>query len=247
MSIFFEIHKEIPREGPGDNESTIRAYKTLKNLSNNPQILDIGCGPGMQTVELAKNIDGKIYALDLHKPFLERLNEYIVHENLEEKIETVNGSMFSLKKHFKKESFDLIWSEGAIFIMGFKEALNSWKPFLKEEGYIVVSELAWVKDNPPKEVKDYWHKEYPMMNTVQWNIETIEKAGYEVIDHFAIPESSWIDNYYIPIEKRLVTLREKYSNNEDAIKEINQSQKEIDIFRKYSEYYGYVFFIMKVK
>lgn len=247
MSIFFEIHKDIPREGPGDNESTIRAYKALKDLPSRPKILDIGCGPGMQTVELAKNIDGKIYALDLHKPFLERLNNYIFKEKLEKKIETVNGSMFSLEKHFKKGTFDLIWSEGAIFIMGFKEALKSWKPFLKEEGYIVVSELVWVKDNPPKEVKDYWHKEYPMMNTVQWNLETIEKAGYEVLEHFAIPESSWINNYYDPIQERLVTLREKYSGNEDAIKEINDSQREADIFRKYSEYYGYVFFIMKAK
>lgn len=247
MSIFFEIHKDIPREGPGDNNSTKRAYKTLKKLPSNPRILDIGCGPGMQTVELAKHINGKIYALDLNNPFLEKLSKYIVQEKLEDTIETVNGSMFSLEKHFKKGSFDLIWSEGAISIMGFENALNTWKPFLKDEGYIVVSELAWLKDNQPEEVKDYWHEEYPMMNTVQWNIETIEKSGYEVIDHFVIPNSSWYDNYYNPIEERLVMLRDKYSNNKDAVKEINEAQKEIDIFKKYSEYYGYVFFIMKVK
>jgi tRNA G46 methylase TrmB len=52
--IFFEVHNDLPREGPGDNKSTRKAYLTLPVILEKPRVLDIGCGPGMQTVELAK-------------------------------------------------------------------------------------------------------------------------------------------------------------------------------------------------
>jgi hypothetical protein len=51
---FWIIHSGLTREGPGDNKSTQRAYRMLKDLPKNPCILDIGCGLGMQTVDLAK-------------------------------------------------------------------------------------------------------------------------------------------------------------------------------------------------
>ena len=71
--IFWEIHSGLPREGPGDNWSTRRAYLMLKELPKNPRILDIGCGPGMQTIELAKLSKGQIDALDNYQPFLDQL------------------------------------------------------------------------------------------------------------------------------------------------------------------------------
>ena len=70
---FWEVHSNLPREGPGDNESTKKAYLMLKDLPENPRILDIGCGPGMQTIELAKLSGGQIVAVDNHQPFLEQL------------------------------------------------------------------------------------------------------------------------------------------------------------------------------
>ena len=122
---FWKLHNGLPREGPGDNESTKKAYQMLEALPKNPRILDIGCGPGMQTIELAKLSNGRIDALDNHQPFLEQLKRRAEEEGLSEKINAVNGDMFALE--YDENSFDLIWCEGAIFVIGFEKGLREWK------------------------------------------------------------------------------------------------------------------------
>jgi ubiquinone/menaquinone biosynthesis C-methylase UbiE len=245
MEIFFEIHKDIPREGPGDNKSTRKAFKMLKKLPKNSKILDVGCGPGMQTIELAKNTDGIIYALDNHDKFLDHLKNKAKKENLDNKIQMISGSMFTLDKYFKKEELDLIWAEGSIYIIGFKEGIENWKPFLKKGGYLVASEISWLKDNIPKEIKEYWGFEYPNMKNIENNLDVIKKCGYKIIDHFTIPESSWFDNYYDPLEERVSNLYKINKGNKEWEEAINMQIEEIEMYRKYSEYYGYVFYIMQ--
>ena len=49
--VFWEIHSGLPREGPGDIKSTRMVRLMLKDLPRNPRILDVGCGPSMQTIE----------------------------------------------------------------------------------------------------------------------------------------------------------------------------------------------------
>ena len=134
--IFWEIHSGLPREGPGDNESTRKAYRMLKGLPENPRILDIGCGPGMQTIELAKLSSGRIDALDSHQPFLEQLKKSAKKEGVDDIIKTVNGDMFNLS--YENSSFDLVWSEGSIFVIGFEKGLREWRRLLTEKGYLVV-------------------------------------------------------------------------------------------------------------
>jgi len=104
--IFWEIHSGLPREGPGDNQSTRRAYLMLKELPKNPRILDIGCGPGMQTIELAKLSKGQIDALDNYQPFLDQLDISVKKEEFTDKIKLVKGDMFNLD--YDSNTFDLI-------------------------------------------------------------------------------------------------------------------------------------------
>jgi len=148
---------------------------------------------------------------------------------------------------FSKRYFDLIWAEGSIYIMGFEYGLQYLKPFLKDEGYIAVTEICWLKNNQPTHLKDFFQQEYAAMQTVEENIETITKSGYDVIDYFILSPSAWWDNYYIPLEKRLVDMRVKYGENDHALELIEFVQLEIDLYRKYPEFYGYVFFIMRKK
>lgn len=247
MNIFFEIHKDIPREGPGDDASTKKAFKSLKGLSDSPTILDIGCGPGMQTLELARNTNGKVTALDMHQPFLDDLKESVNDEKLTHKVETIKGSMFTLEDHFNEASFDVIWSEGAIYIIGFEEGLRAWQPFLKKGGFIAVTELSWLKRDRPKEINDFWENDYPGMKTIEENLKVVDSTGYELVDHFVLPESSWYDHYYYPLEKRIAMLREQHVNSDEWQKALDESLKEIEMYRKYSQYYGYVFYIMRKK
>ena len=242
MDIFFEIHKNLPRESPGNNEATRKAYSSLKELPPNPLILDIGCGPGMQTIELAKLSDGKIFALDNHPPFLKDLMRRAKMEGMLNKIEIINCSMFNM--NFEKNSFDIIWSESAIYIYGFEQGLKDWQNFLKDNGYIVVSEISWIKEHPPQEIKEFWNKAYPYIKIIKENLQVIKNLNYKKVDHFILPDSGWWE-YYGPLENRISLLKEKYDGNEEAMKTLEEELKEINMYRKYSEYYGNVYYIMQ--
>lgn len=241
MDIFFEIHKDMPREGPGSYQSMLRALSLLKYLPANPSILDVGCGPGTQTIALTKETGGKVIAVDTHQPFLDRLKQQAHEAGLAQHIEAVNMSMSALE--FPEGSFDLIWSEGAIFIMGFAEGLRAWRPLVKFGGYLAVSEITWLKPDPPDECKQYWDRECPGMKPVEENLQLVRKAGYELVDHFVLPDSDWWDEYYTPMGKRIAMLREQYAGDPEAIELLDASDLEMDIHRKYSAWYGYVFYL----
>ena len=247
MENIFKLHGDMPRQGPGDNESTRKALNLIDLKRKTLSVLDIGCGPGMQIIELAKNIDGKIIALDFHAKFLEELSETAQKEGVSENIETFEGSMFELDKYFKKEEFDLIWSEGAIYIIGFKKGLKSFKPFLKSDGYLVVSEMTWLEENSPQEIKEFWDTNYPQMSDLKSNIDIAIKNGYEVIETFPLPEESWWDNYYNPLKNRCEFFKKKEPNNLGLMELIQETELEMELYKKYSTSYNYVFYIMKKK
>jgi SAM-dependent methyltransferase len=243
MDIFFEIHKDLPQEGPGDNPSTRKAFSRLAGLPQRPSILDIGCGPGRQTLELASLTDGHIVAVDNHQPFLDALMKKARDRNFSDKITVANASMFDLT--FEPESFDAIWSEGAIYIIGLERGLKAWRRFLKAGGYVAVTEVAWLRPDPPEEIRDFWTANYPQICAIEENAEIIRAAGYIPVDFFALPPSSWWDNYYLPLEARIALLRDKYREDAEAAGQLDVERHEIELFRKYSDWYGYVFFMMR--
>ncbi len=243
--VFWDVHSGLPREGPGDNLSTRKAYLLLEDLPENARILDIGCGPGMQTIELAKLSSGLIVAFDNHQPFLDYLKGRAEKEGVSERIRTANCDMFALD--YTSNRFDVIWSEGAVYIIGFEKGLRAWRKFLTAKGYLVVSELSWLKSDLPEEVKTFMNKGYPAIKTIKENLEVARKSGYRIVGFFVLPEASWWDNYYTLIETKLPSLKTRYRDDEEALQVIACEELEIEMFRKYSEYYGYVFYILQIK
>ncbi len=244
MDIFFKIHQDLPREGPGDSQSTHKAIALMLDLPAKPRILDIGCGPGTQTLDLAVIPGAKITAVDTHQPFLDQLQKRVVAHGLGKRIETVNQSMFELQ--FSEKSFDVLWSEGAIYIIGFENGLKIWRPLLKSGGYIGVTEISWLKPNPPEEIYSFWKNDYPDMHDVYENLKIMQAANYRVLGHFVLPTESWWDDYYTPILARLPALREEYRDDPQATAVFDASQKEMELYSKYSDYYGYVFYVGQV-
>ncbi|MCW4000130.1 MAG: class I SAM-dependent methyltransferase [Candidatus Bathyarchaeota archaeon] len=248
-AIFFEVHSDLPREGPGDSQSTAKAFHMLKGLPPKPRILDVGCGPGMQTIELAKLSGVQIEAVDFHQPFLDELEAAAQKAGVSSRIHAVRGDMFNLQ--YPKESFDLVWCEGAIFVIGFGRGLREWQPLLRRGGYLVASELSWFnRDAAPLEVKAFLAEMYAGMenssaNTVEENLETARKLGYGVVGSFKLPDSGWWDNYYTPIEAKLPGLRAKHHGDADAMAYLDSEEKEISMFRHYSSYYGYAFYVLQ--
>ncbi len=238
--IFLEIHSGNPQEGPGNFIATQHAFSLLADLPSVPYILDVGCGPGRQTLDLSRLTDGHIIAIDNHAPFVDTLRQAIIAAGLTDRITTMQGDMAALE--FEEQTFDLIWSEGAIYNIGVETGLRIWQPFLKKQRYLVFSELTWLRADAPEDARAFWREEYPMMQDIDKNLALIRQAGYRQIGHFPISESAWWD-YYIPIEKRLAVLRKKYHANPDALNIVEREQQEIEMYRTYSTYYGYVFYL----
>ncbi len=243
FEIFLEVQSGLPRQGPGSDESTLRALSYCYDLPKELTILDIGCGPGMQTLTLAKALNCNITAVDITEEYLSKLRESAQEASVLDRINVINRDMNDLR--FEAESFDLIWAEGSAYIMGFENALNVWKTFLKPGGFIAVSELVWLKPDPPSEVLQFFRNEYPSMNSVETNSSIIRAAGYELAGNFTLPDSAWWDHYYNPLQAKLPQLTEKYKDDETALSIIDATKLEIKMRRLYSDWYGYEFFICR--
>lgn len=241
--VFFEIHKDNPREGPGDSASTAKAFSLMTERPSKPHILDIGCGPGAQTLDLARLTDGLIVAVDNHRPFLNSLQQKVLKNNLADRVRVEHGDMFALG--FADKTFDIVWSEGAIYIIGFAKGLAEWRRFLKPGGYVAVTEITWLAPNPPAELRSFWDQAYSAMQDTEGNLAIVKNTGYSAVGHFTLPPSAWLDEYYRPIEEKLRILEQKYVGNQRALDVLATECLEIDLYRRYSDYYGYVFYIMR--
>lgn len=244
MEYFYELFLSLPRGGPGDNKYTKKAFSYLKNLPTEPLILDIGCGHGMQTIKLAKLTKGKIIALDNYQPFLDILMKKAKAEGFDKRIIPKNQSM--LKMDFNNHTFDIIWSEGAIFVIGFQDGLKKCNQLLKNKGYFVVSEAVLLLPNLPKPLKKFWDGVYPEIKDIKDNIYLINNEGFNVLSHFTLPKSCWVD-FYSKMKKEIKKLKKKYHNNKIALQVFEKCEKETRIYDKYSDYFGYEFFIMRKK
>ena len=123
----------------------------MSHLPERPDILDIGCGTGLHTLELARVSRGKIIALDNHQPFLDRLVANALEEGLQGDVHPLCQSMLEMR--FEEQSFDVIWSEGALYFMGFQNGLGKCHSLLKAGGYAAVSEAVYLRPDPPSAVE----------------------------------------------------------------------------------------------
>ncbi len=198
----------------------------------------------MQTLTLARLFPGcMITAVDLHQPFLDDLVRRAENEGLDGRIVPRRPSMDDLP--FDTASFDIVWSEGAAFIMGLSPALRYWKNFLKPDGYLVVSDCTWFTDSPSDECRDFLDAMCPDMRSEPGTEEVIRDAGYSVVTTFRLPDSGWWDQYYSPLTEKIPSLKEVHADNSDAQMIIRGLEEEMEIHRKYSNEYGYTFFVLK--
>ena len=203
------------------NKYTRKAFQMLPNLEK-PRILDIGCGSGVPTIELAKLSDGEIIGIDINQSLLDKLNLKIEEEGFSSRVKTFKCSLFKID--FPDESFDIIWAEGSIWIIGFEKGLKEWRRLLKPNGFLVVHD----------EIK-----------TVLSKLRKIRSCGYKLINHFSLPEDAWWTEYYRPLETRIKELYMKYKNNPEALKILKKYQKEIDMVKRNPKEHGSAFFLMQ--
>lgn len=241
-SVFFQVHRGLPREGPGDRETVERALKLVGQLPPHPDILDIACGPGGQTLDLANLIpDARITAVDAWPPFLRDLENRAARAGVTDRIRAMQGDMATLP--FEPAGFDLVWCEGAAYIMGFPQALAAWKPLLRPGGALVVSEPVWLKPDRPEIVRACW-EEYPAMVDAETVRDHARGAGYRIVGDFILSEAAWW-TYYGPLEASLNAAVPNHRGDPIAQAVLDEIRVEIDCYRRHSDCYGYLLLVLR--
>ncbi len=242
--LLIDLHKRAKRQGPGGDQETRKAIDLAMLNSAGPlKIADIGCGTGSSTMLLARSLNAQITAVDFLPGFIEVLKAYAENEGLTKKIDPLVCSMDNLP--FDNEEYDVIWSEGAIYNIGFENGINDWKRFLKPGGLLVVSEITWITNDRPFEIKKHWADEYPEINTASSKISILENSGYSPIAYFVLPERCWLDNYYRPMQNSFAEFLARNANNENAQAIVEAEKKEIALYKKFKKHYSYGVYIAR--
>jgi len=246
MEMFFKIYEGLDREGPGSFAMTKRAFDLCEGVPAKPAILELGCGSGGATMSLAKLTEGTVVATDVYQPFLDRVNKRADAAGVSDRVTAEKRDMGELD--FAPESFDLIWCEGAAYIMGVDKALDYWKQFLKPGGCVVISDAVWlskeIQENAPEEVKEFWVQGYSAMRTAEDNQQAGEERGYTPLGHFTIDTKCW-DDFYDDVDRRLDEIEDEYGSDPDGRAIIDISRKENILYRKHPGMYGYEFHVFR--
>lgn len=243
--LMVDLHRDGARQGPGSDRSTLRALElTQLDPGADLRVADIGCGTGASTQVLASALqNAHITAVDLFPEFLEILAERVEAAGHSSQIVTSVGSMDALA--FEQESLDLIWSEGAIYNIGFKEGIALWKPLLKPAGVLAVSEITWLRPDPPEALFQHWNGEYPAIATAPEKIALLEQAGYDLIGYFTLPASDWLENYYRPTEARIASFTARHPGQPEAAEIVEMERREAELYARFRDFYSYGFYIAR--
>ena len=202
---------------------TRKAFRILPEMDR-PRILDIGCGSGIPTLELARLSRGEVIGIDIDQPALDKLAGKIKEAGLTNRVQAINCSIFDMD--FADESFDIIWAEGSIYAIGFARGLREWRNYLKPDGYMVI------------------HDE---KGNVREKLEQIPECGYEPLGHFILSEEVWWREYFAPLERLVAESRARYTDDPEVIEELRQAEEELDMFRENPERNSSAYFVMKRK
>lgn len=243
LEAFFRLFSGLPRQGPGSDDITREALRRLPRLPESARVIDLGCGPGRQTLVLARELGSPITAVDNHAPFLAELEAEAARRGLRHLVRTRCADFGQLED--PPGSYDLVWSEGAIYHLGWAGGLKRWRSLLAPGGLMALTEATWLTEAPPTEAAAFWREAYPSMGTLAENATTARGAGYQVLDTFTLPASAWWDEYYRPLRQRTVALRAEAATDPALAEAITSATREVDLYERFGDTYGYVFYLLR--
>lgn len=273
LKLLVDLHLKAERQGPGSDAMTRKAIDMAglaeeSGDANRPlQVADIGCGTGASAFVLAEVLGAEVTAVDFLPDFLAELERRAAERGLSERIRTLEASMEDLP--FEEQQFDVIWSEGAVYNMGFEAGVRAWRRFLKPGGWMVLSEITWLTAERPMELEEHWAGEYPEIGMASDKFRVLEKQGFSPVGYAVLPEDCWMDHYYDPMKDRFDGFLERYGpgygsgsgsgsglglgagseTDSDlsvmAREVVEAERKEMELYEKYKVYVSYGMYVAR--
>ena len=241
LTLLADLHRAGLRQGPGSPDVTRRAMVLAGLDGSRPlEIADIGCGTGAASLELARMLDARITAVDFLPSFLDVLRQRAQAQGLG-RIITLEASMDALP--CTDASWDVIWSEGAVYNMGFEAGIAAWKRFLKPGGKLVLSEITWTTAARPQTITDYWTAQYPEIDTASAKLAVLERHGYRPEGYFLLPFCCWQEHYYGPLRERFPAFLDRHGHSPQAAAIVAAEEEEMALYQRYGQFYSYGMYV----
>lgn len=239
----FDFFEKMPRQGPGSEKLTKELLQKFRHLlPEHPIAADMGCGSGAAALILAEqNIS--VTGVDIHQPFLDIMLQKAGSQGLEHSVKSYQSSM--TETNFASSSLDLIWSEGAVFTVGFENALKTFFPLLKSGGILGVSDCFYFQKDTPEEVKKQWEIWDASIKTVAESLKIAESLGYRFLHSERVTPEMWEESFYQPMERIIASIQADKSSPPELLEMAETQTFEMAFFREYNAFYGYVFHILQ--
>lgn len=239
-SYLFDFYENLDRKAPGDETVTRGLFSLLPGLPTSPRVIDMGCGTGASALVLAQ-AGARVTGVDIRPSYLGIMREKAAKAGVSDRIDTWCGPMDAVPAALGP--FDVVWSEGSVFVVGFEAGLSAWRDLVRPGGYVVVSELCWLRESPPKEIAAYFEANYPGIGTMAGCLETAERCGYTVIGTYVLSETAW-DEYLAPQPAQVARFR-KGAKTPDEQAFLDGVLEEVGMWETFRGWYGYIFTLMK--
>jgi SAM-dependent methyltransferase len=245
LDLLIDLHRDGERQGPGGDAETELALQLAGVDRSAPlRLADIGCGTGASTLLLARLLrHARITAVDLLPEFLAVLEGRARQQGVADAITSCAASMDSLP--FAEGELDVIWSEAAIYNIGFAKGIAAWRRFLKPGGLLVVSEITWTTASRPADLQRHWQTEYPDIDLASTKIGQLEQHGYAPIGYAVLPQHCWLDHYYRPLQARFDAFLSRHGHSEAARAIVIDEEREIQLYDSHKAHFGYGMYVAR--
>jgi SAM-dependent methyltransferase len=236
QTAFFTLHRDLPREGPGEAADVAWAA-ALAGTRQHAHIADVGCGPGADIAALLTVApQGQVTALDKTPHFIEEARAAWQDDG---RVTLLKADMAAIRN-----KYDMIWCAGAIYFIGITQALSAWRKSLNKGGVVAFTEMCWYVDAPSQRARDLWERDYPAMSDEAGIRARIDGAGYDVVGTRRISDQAW-ENYFTPIDARIAALRPQADDTLNAV--LDEAIEEAECWRAHRNEYGYLLCVVRPK
>ncbi|QFT59719.1 hypothetical protein FIU94_12870 [Sulfitobacter sp. THAF37] len=233
MTAFFQLHRDLPREGPGEAADVAWAAARA-DLPPNARMADVACGPGGDIAALLKAApDGHVTALDKTAHFVDAAR---ARWQDDPRVTLLRADMAAIHN-----DYDFIWCAGAVYFIGVTEALTAWRKAIRPGGMVAFSEACWFTETPTARAEALW-RQHPAMTDADGIAARVAAAGYETVAIRRLSNAAW-EGYFGPIEARIAALRPNADAALAAV--LDEAEEEAACWRAHSDEFGYLLSLVR--